>query len=524
MGKYFLFFALSLFTLTVIVGFIRKKPTKIFSEKIKNSLIECAPYYDYNPISKAFLPTQNPTILTRKNIMGLSSAESTNFYNAIYAMQHTVQPSPNTNSNMTIWKFQVAMHEGHPSTNPNFGSYVHGKLFFLAWHRMYIYFFERIMRRYMPVGDAMGLPYWNYQSYGMIPPMFRNAFTNNVVNTLYNTTRNRNMTNGGSLPSFTPTGQTRSSTIDFQIKRALSKPNFYPFQLTLEDALGGVHQAVGGNMYNARTAAEDPLFYIHHANIDRLWQVWLNKGEGRCNPTKFSDEKWWKTSYNFYDENGAVVSITGEMIVNITNNLLPYKYDSVGTSPVQKTCNNLKKSVYDTKKKATFKVTVSNTLIQNRITIIKFPLLTPKMVDSIKLSKNHGKLDVYNKEGSDAVYVEFEDVKVNKIPEGVVEVYIYPKSITNPSPNDIGFAGLLDLFTATASNSHSNGHEEEIKPNLLRININYVVKEKYMSLLALSQMQLVFVVRGNDLKNKEVLTKADITIGKTSLAIYNETD
>ncbi len=520
MRKYFLLSTVFLFTLLIIVSFINKKPINTSAKKIKNSLVECAPYYEYNSVAKEFVPTQNPTILIRKNIMSLNPTETINFSNAINLMRNTVQPLPNTNTNMKVWRFQAAMHGGNPNTNPNFGSCVHGTFFFLAWHRMYIYFFERIINKYMPAGITMGLPYWNYQTYTKIPPMFRNPI---VANPLYNNTRNSTVASGGSLPLYTAPNQSVPLSINIQINNALNKLNFYPFQQMLEGAHGGVHQGVGGDMFNAPTAALDPLFFIHHANIDRLWQVWLNRGNGRCNPTELSDEEWWKTSYNFYDENGALVSMTGGKIVEITNNLLPYKYDLIGTPPVQTKCKKLIKSVYNTNMMASFKVTIPNVTLQNRISIIKFPLLTSKLVDSIKLSKNGGKLDVYNKERSDAVYLEFEDIKINKIPEGVVEVYIYPKSIINPSPNDVGFAGLLDLFTATAK-SHQIGHKQETKSNLLRINIDDVVKANYMNLFALSQMQLAFVVRGNTLNNKEILTKADISIGKTSLVIYNETD
>ncbi len=30
-----------------------------------------------------------------------------------------------------------------------------------------------------------------------------------------------------------------------------------------------------GLMSNPCTAALDPIFWLHHANIDRLWEVWL---------------------------------------------------------------------------------------------------------------------------------------------------------------------------------------------------------------------------------------------------------
>ena len=33
------------------------------------------------------------------------------------------------------------------------------------------------------------------------------------------------------------------------------------------------------------TAGLDPLFWLHHANIDRLWEVWLSLDSGHVNPS-----------------------------------------------------------------------------------------------------------------------------------------------------------------------------------------------------------------------------------------------
>lgn len=49
-------------------------------------------------------------------------------------------------------------------------------------------------------------------------------------------------------------------------------------------------------------AALDPIFWLHHCNIDRLWAVWLDKGDGRVNP---SETQWLDQTFAFHDENGA---------------------------------------------------------------------------------------------------------------------------------------------------------------------------------------------------------------------------
>ena len=51
-----------------------------------------------------------------------------------------------------------------------------------------------------------------------------------------------------------------------------------------------VHTDVGGNgglMSSPTTAGLDPIFWLHHANIDRLWEVWLRRDpETNENPTE----------------------------------------------------------------------------------------------------------------------------------------------------------------------------------------------------------------------------------------------
>ena len=53
-----------------------------------------------------------------------------------------------------------------------------------------------------------------------------------------------------------------------------------------------VHDDIGGDngiMSDPDSAGLDPIFYLHHANIDRLWSVWLELGNGRSNPV---DPQW----------------------------------------------------------------------------------------------------------------------------------------------------------------------------------------------------------------------------------------
>ena len=85
-----------------------------------------------------------------------------------------------------------------------------------------------------------------------------------------------------------------------------------------------VHVGVGGLMGSVSTSAQDPLFYLHHCNMDRLWNTWLAQGGGRHNP--LSDTAWKNDKFTFFDENGAEVKMSGCQVLRAALQL-NYKYE-----------------------------------------------------------------------------------------------------------------------------------------------------------------------------------------------------
>src|SRR6266576_2321642 len=62
-------------------------------------------------------------------------------------------------------------------------------------------------------------------------------------------------------------------------------------------------------MGSVPTAAQDPIFYLHHCNIDRLWDLWLAQGGQRIDPVFDNTRK--NIKYTFFDEEGALVEMIG---------------------------------------------------------------------------------------------------------------------------------------------------------------------------------------------------------------------
>jgi len=212
-------------------------------------------------------------------------------------------------SDPTSWQAQRAIHRTNivPPTSI-YNQCPHSSPFFLSWHRMYLYYFERIVRA-SSGNPNFALPYWGYSPTGArdLPLPFRSPAANS--NTLYTSFRSASANAGNPLnPSSVDSGA------------AMPFTSFYPFQTSLENTPHDtVHTpGVGGWMGSVPTAAQDPVFYLHHANIDRLWAVWLGQGGGRTNPT---DAAWLNNPYDFYDEYGNTVTLTGAQIVDTANQL-----------------------------------------------------------------------------------------------------------------------------------------------------------------------------------------------------------
>jgi hypothetical protein len=100
----------------------------------------------------------------------------------------------------TSWTYQAGVHgsTSDPPAGATWNQCQHGGWFFLPWHRLYLHYFERIVRSVVvsqggPAGWA--LPYWNYEAGDgarALPPAFREpALPDGSANPLYVAQRTR---------------------------------------------------------------------------------------------------------------------------------------------------------------------------------------------------------------------------------------------------------------------------------------------------------------------------------------------
>jgi tyrosinase len=87
-----------------------------------------------------------------------------------------------------------------------------------------------------------------------------------------------------------------------------------------------VHDGIGGLMGDPETAGYDPIFWLHHANIDRLWEVWRNTTPPHQNP---ADSSWLKFSFKFNDESGNVQTLAPRDVLDTKSAPFYYQYDDI---------------------------------------------------------------------------------------------------------------------------------------------------------------------------------------------------
>lgn len=166
-------------------------------------------------------------------------------------------------------------------TNIHLSRCPHSVPYFHAWHRGYLYHFERRLR--MVSGDSLlVLPYWDYYTYASLPAEFTNP---NASNPLYVPRVNTNVRPALTMAPFGPT------VLNFQ--RGTSNA----FETLSEDAPHNpVHDLIGGVMATM-SSPEDPIFWLHHANVDRLWVAWISAGGGRRMPATTS--AYWAGNHTY---------------------------------------------------------------------------------------------------------------------------------------------------------------------------------------------------------------------------------
>jgi tyrosinase len=281
---------------------------------------------------------------------------------AVTAMQDLDPPAPQAVPTSELgWRYQAAIHgraraDGTPDTSdPAWNQCRHGSWFFLPWHRMYLAAFEQIVQHHL-TDPSWRLPYW----YAMdpddpdgarLPPAFVEARPDNALYTEHRSL----LANGGhpvvtradglvaalAKDRFTQPDDVEGETFGGGEHRVVEQPDAGEVGALEGAPHGSIHVYVGndyrgqtlvrrGYMGAFETAGLDPIFWLHHANIDRLWQVWLELDPTHTLPD--DDTVWTDTRFTFPAPPGKEASWTIAEVVDTAN--LGYRYDDVSPPSV----------------------------------------------------------------------------------------------------------------------------------------------------------------------------------------------
>ena len=300
---------------------------------------------------------------TRKDVWKLTNSDDdqTLFWYAKGIAEMQSRPLDDS----TSWRYQSAVHGYNPEDDPlaqptdqlpNTGEQEkywnqcqHQSWFFLPWHRMYLFYCEQILLKIIKgLGgpEDWALPYWNYSDRSnpqaqTLPPAFRSeTLPDGTNNPLWIGQRGRGVndgnivgtrdsvsldclkaekfTNEDIVPQF---GGGKTGFARFGGRANIGQCESVPHNIMHVDIGGFV-----GWMTNPSTAALDPIFWLHHANIDRLWEVWLRREFRHQNPT---DSAWLDFQFNFRDAHRNPVTLKVSQVADLTRPLLDYTYEDL---------------------------------------------------------------------------------------------------------------------------------------------------------------------------------------------------
>jgi len=252
------------------------------------------------------------------------------------------------------WLWAANTHgvlDGTTPMKPLWNQCAHHDRYFLVWHRAYLVWFESMVQSVIDDAD-WALPYWDYSDPGRpetleLPWEFRveqrTVGGAKVANRLFVDVTERQ-------------GHPDAEAVD--IVPAMSERFF--FRDAPNKGFGGVdgplrlggyvemqphdkvHDAIGGDppppkepglMGIVEISSRDPIFWLHHANIDRLWEVWRNV----AGSVDLFDQAGisaqlkaeWRNARFVFGDTGALAVYSVDDVKDIRGPAMNYEYESI---------------------------------------------------------------------------------------------------------------------------------------------------------------------------------------------------
>ena len=218
----------------------------------------------------------------RKNFTDLTEQERDDF---AYALNNLPRNVIEANANSHERDFEHGIHDG-PA--------------FLPWHRDFLFKFEKELQA---IRENVTLPYWDWYSDDS-----RNLDTG-VWKSFFGGRNNQ----GGRVSGNWQFRRDASPIVALseldQLGRELLAPTFFEFRRTIEDVShANAHVWVGGDMRGG-FSPRDPLFYLLHCNVDRIWAMWQHNHR---------EELQYSSEYGGDERQSAAVEPNDQMIGGAT--------------------------------------------------------------------------------------------------------------------------------------------------------------------------------------------------------------
>lgn len=351
---------------------------------------------------------------------------------------------------------------------------------FLPWHRLYLSFFEIAVRN-ITGKDDFAIPYWDYTDNGspensIIPSAFRSPA--DVSNSLYEPLRRRILNSGSSISAADandPTPVADQFTQDTLIEgkqQAYQAIRFRDFSSPLENSphglmhveLGGVYRSSTFNpitqtetniglMSGVPTAGFDPIFWVHHANIDRIWESWTRQRE-KDNPAatdirvtveQLSSVPWL---YNFYNGSTAINFQPSEVVSEVyTPTYNSFSYDKLDEVPPSRRAQNRSRDRFIIPVEDTVVTSTEvKTKLTDKLTTVNVPLSTP-----VEISEDV--LEQAAPSGNENYELEVQ-VSFQGEPRGAYDVYLNlpnTEATVDTLDKNAHFVGVVNFFEVPSS-------------------------------------------------------------------------
>ncbi|KAK7505957.1 hypothetical protein BaRGS_00002679, partial [Batillaria attramentaria] len=280
--------------------------------------------------------------LTRKNVEQLTEQE-------IISLQSYLSKLEDDHTDTGFQK--LAAYHGEPSMCEKNGQKIacciHGMANFPQWHRLYVVQFEQLLHS---LGMSIGVPYWDttvpltHLPHLVEEQIFRdpnggrgkrNAWFSGAIDI---GDEHEHTARAVDPRLFEHVEEGQNTQLFNIILDALEQDSYCQFEVQFEVAHNHIHYLVGGrhhfSMSTLEYTAYDPIFFLHHSNMDRIFVVWQQLQKMRGKPYDRADcsvELFrWKMWPFSWDSNPVQLSRTYSQANSLWNHMqLEYWYDEL---------------------------------------------------------------------------------------------------------------------------------------------------------------------------------------------------